>query len=236
MILDFVMEAKPLTPERQLLNLIEEPQGPRQAIKAELIKRKGLSFLSFGAWAGRFSFFNLKFKDWFKAAPSRRPDIKVINILLGFCALLLGGYFIFTFSAGVAGLKKGLSGLESGSGEAHPGGSSAVKASILRAAAYYLEKARGRDIFQMVRDEEPRSKIVSRSGPPSQRITELIKNLRLVGISWSADPDVMIEDTNTQRTFFLKKGQVIENINVKVEAVFKDKVVLSCDGEEAELR
>ena len=60
----------------------------------------------------------------------------------------------------------------------------------------------------MVRDEEPRSKIVSRANPPSQRITELIKNLRLVGISWSADPDVMIEDTNMQRTFFLKKARL----------------------------
>src|SRR3989338_4347464 len=77
---------------------------------------------------------------------------------------------------------------------------------------------------------------IPRAQAQTKRITELTKNLRLVGISWSADPDVMIEDTNMQRTFFLKKGQVMENINVKVEAVFKDKVVLSCDGEEAELR
>lgn len=230
------MEAKPLTPERQLLNLIEEPQGARQALKAELIKRKGLSFLSFGAWLGRFSFFNLKLKDWFKSGALRRPDIKFINVLLGFCALLLGGYLVFTFSGSMAGLKKGLSGLESGSGEVHPGSTSAVKASILKAASYYLERARGRDIFSMVRPEEPKAKGASRSNPPSQRITELIKNLRLVGISWSADPDVMIEDTNLQRTFFLKKGQVIENINVKLEAVFKDKVVLTYEGEEAELR
>ena len=181
-------------------------------------------------------FFNLKFKDWFKAAPARKAGHKGHKYPFGVLRAFAGRIFIFTFPAGVAGLKRPPSGLESGSGEAHPGGSSAVKASILKAAAYYLEKARGRDIFQMVRDEEPRSKTVSRANPPSQRITELIKNLRLVGISWSADPDVMIEDTNMQRTFFLKKGQIIENINVKVEAVFKDKVVLTCEGEEAELR
>ena len=69
MTLDLVMEAKPLTPERQLLNLIEEPQGPRQAIKAELIKRKGLSFLSFGAWAGRFSFLILSSKTGLRPLP-----------------------------------------------------------------------------------------------------------------------------------------------------------------------
>lgn len=230
------MEAKPLTPERQLLNLIEEPQGQKTVFKSELIKRKGLSLFSPGAWLGRVSFFNLKFKDWFKPGAFRKPDIKLVNSLLGLFAFLLGGYLIFAFSASSAALKKGLSGIETGSSEANRAGTSAVKASILKAASYYLEKARGRDIFQMVSDEEPRSKAVVRSGPVSQRITELTKNLRLVGISWSADPDVMIEDTNTQRTFFLKKGQIIESINVKVEAVFKDKVVLTYEGEEAELR
>jgi hypothetical protein len=55
-----------------------------------------------------------------------------------------------------------------------------------------------------------------------------------VGISWSDDPDVMIEDTKTQRTFFLKKGQMIDDI--KLEAVFKDKVILNYLGEEIELK
>ena len=236
MILDFVMEAKPLTPERQLLNLIEEPQGRKAAFKTEAIKRKGLSLLSFGAWLGRVSFFNLKFKGWFKAGSFRGLDIKSVNLFLGLCVFVLGGYFIFSFSSSARELKKGTAGLEVKPVEAHAGGTAAAKASILKAAAYYLEKARGRDIFKMVSDEEPRSRTIPRSQAETRRITELIKNLRLVGISWSADPDVMIEDTNMQRTFFLKKGQVMENINVKVEAVFKDKVVLSCDGEEAELR
>jgi type II secretory pathway component PulC len=56
-----------------------------------------------------------------------------------------------------------------------------------------------------------------------------------VGISWSADPDVMIEDGKTQRTIFLKKGQLVDN-EIRVEAVFKDKVILSYKGEEIELK
>jgi type II secretory pathway component PulC len=70
---------------------------------------------------------------------------------------------------------------------------------------------------------------------PSSRIIEATQNLKLVGISWSNDPDVMIEDTQNHRTLFLKKGRLINN-EIKVEAIFKDKVVLSYQGEEIELR
>ena len=45
----------------------------------------------------------------------------------------------------------------------------------------------------------------------------------------------MIEDSKTQRTFFLKKGQIIE-IDLVLKDVFKDKVILSYGGEEVELR
>ena len=69
----------------------------------------------------------------------------------------------------------------------------------------------------------------------ASRASEATKNLALVGISWSNDPDVMIEDTKDNRTFFLKKGQLIDN-QIKVEAIFKDHVVLSYGGEEVELR
>ena len=44
----------------------------------------------------------------------------------------------------------------------------------------------------------------------------------------------MIEDKQSVKTFFVKRGQMIGP--VKVEAIFKDKVVLSYEGEEIELR
>ena len=46
---------------------------------------------------------------------------------------------------------------------------------------------------------------------------------------------MIIEDKAIQKTYFVKRGQTVGN-NVKVEAVFKDKVVLSFDGQEFELR
>jgi hypothetical protein len=101
--------------------------------------------------------------------------------------------------------------------------------SLLKAETHYLEKARERNIFKIgMKGKDTKSKT------PSLRITEATQNLKLVGISWSDDPDVMIEDTKTQRTFFLKKGQMIDDI--KLEAVFKDKVILSYLEEEIELK
>jgi hypothetical protein len=101
--------------------------------------------------------------------------------------------------------------------------------SLLKAGTYYLEKARERNIFKIgMKGTDSKSKA------PSVRITEATQNLKLVGISWSDDPDVMIEDTKTGRTFFLKKGQMVDDI--KLVAVFKDKVILSYLGEEVELK
>ena len=68
----------------------------------------------------------------------------------------------------------------------------------------------------------------------SARILDATETLKLVGISWSNDPDAIIEDTKDTKTFFVKTGQKIGE--VKVQAIFKDKVVLSYQGEETELK
>ena len=62
----------------------------------------------------------------------------------------------------------------------------------------------------------------------SSRILDATESLKLVGISWSDNPDAIIEDTKDTKTFFVKIGQKIGD--VKVQAIFKDKVVLSYQG------
>ena len=44
----------------------------------------------------------------------------------------------------------------------------------------------------------------------------------------------MVEDTKSYKTFFVKRGDLIGE--VKVEAIFKDKIILSYEGDEVELR
>ena len=219
---------KPSTPEKDLLNLIEKPKG-KSPLQAAKIKYQGLSFISLGALRGRFSFFRNKFQGDFKSG-AFQFDIKGLNALLKLAALGLGIYFLTTVFTSTLNLRQDLK-LKIDAQDSADAKISTI-GSFLKAASYYLEKARSRDIFSMVA-ETPVD-----SGPkkgPSQKLLEIAQNYKLVGISWSNDPDVMIENTKTQNTFFLKKGQIVEN-DLKVKEVFKNKVILSLGNEEIELQ
>jgi len=68
--------------------------------------------------------------------------------------------------------------------------------------------------------------VASENGPnPS----ELAQDLRLVGIIWSANPEVMIEagkDPNNSRTYVLKKGDSFEKGQFKVKEVSRNSATL----------
>jgi len=104
----------------------------------------------------------------------------------------------------------------------------------LKESSYYLQKVSARDIFVEGKKVEP-----AKPAPIAQDAVtgtpQAIKDLTLVGISWSQDPDVIIEDIEHQRTFFVKRGQMVAD-SVKVEAIFKDRVVVLFEGVEYELK
>jgi hypothetical protein len=227
-------QEKPLTPERQLLNLIEGSASGKEKFNVEVIKHQSLSFFSIGAWIGRISFYKQGFAHWLKSGGFRQFDIKTLNKILGACIVVLLIYFISTLSVSVLNLKKIPDLIDQGTIHLKP----AVfkEPEVTKVVSYYLEKVRGRDIFKMGSKKTTDNSGAAASKGPSSRLTEAVQGLKLVGISWSNDPDVMIEDTKAQRTYFLKKGQVLDNLNLKIEAVFKDKIILSCEGEEIELR
>jgi hypothetical protein len=102
----------------------------------------------------------------------------------------------------------------------------------LKESSYYLQKVSSRDIFVEGK------KVEAKPLPPTPvdvGTAQVIKDLALVGISWSQDPDVIIEDIEHQRTFFVKRGQMVAD-SVKVEAIFKDRVVVLFEGVEYELK
>ncbi|MGE5279497.1 MAG: hypothetical protein ACM3L6_01965, partial [Deltaproteobacteria bacterium] len=101
----------------------------------------------------------------------------------------------------------------------------------------YLEMARSRDIFKI--GAVPRSENQAAPASPEDRGAKereeaILGKFHLVGISWSEDPDAMVENTAENKTYFVKRGHVIDG--VRVEAIYKDYVVLSLDGKEVELR
>ena len=69
---------------------------------------------------------------------------------------------------------------------------------------------------------------------PNEMIIEATKNLKLVGISWSNNPDALIEDTEALRSFIVRKGDMIGE--VKVDDILKDKVLLGFKGEQIEIK
>ncbi|MCK5581647.1 MAG: hypothetical protein KAJ18_10305 [Candidatus Omnitrophica bacterium] len=67
-------------------------------------------------------------------------------------------------------------------------------------------------------------------------ISEQVKNLKLVGISWLDTPETasaMIENTISGVTYFLRKGETLNN--VVVEGIYSESIIVSFQGEELEL-
>jgi len=207
--------------------LIEEPkaQGPARSVA---IKHLGLSLLSLSALKARFSFFKDRLKQSFKTGKFYYFNPKNMNIFLGLATVIMAVYFITNLLVSLVNLKKNLN-LEFKIAKSQHSIDSKVVSS-LKAVSYYLEKIRARDIFKMGSKKKEEEEIKA----PSSKIIGATQNLKLVGISWSNDPDAMIEDTKALKTFFVKRGQTIGE--VKVQAIFKDRVVLSYEGEELELR
>lgn len=226
-------QEKPLTPERQLLNLIEGASG-HSSLKTEAVKHRSLSLLSAQAWVSRISFLRQEAVKWLKGGSYRSIEIKSVNKILSFCVVILSVYFMINLYLCARNFSKAPD-FNFKIKQAKNPVSDIQEATVLRALTYYLDTIRARDIFTMGEKVQPDA-VKGPVKPSPSRVAEVTQSLRLVGISWSNDPDVMLEDTKAQKTYFLKKGQVLDSNNVKVEAIFKDKVILSFEGAEIELK
>jgi len=225
---------RPVTPEKQLLRLIEEHKAQKNTstVQVQALEYHHLSFLSLGAWLGRFSFF----KDWLQKRLHeirRQPfDIKIINQAAVVCVYILAGYFSFDFISSLAGLWK-IPNLEIISSEKIRPLSFRENSVLKTAASSYLEGVRGRDLFKIGQGTGMATENKEVKGPSPQAM-DASANLKLVGISWSSDPDAIVEDTKATRTFFVKVGNMIGE--GKVQAIFKDRVILRYGDQEIELK
>ncbi|MFH1189760.1 MAG: hypothetical protein V1682_03640 [Candidatus Omnitrophota bacterium] len=224
-----------VTPEKQLLNLIEDPKGTNTPARAHAIMHHGLSLFSLSAWKSRLSFLRGRLQKKFQLKDIRSIDVKVLNNLLGACVVIMAVYLAAGVSISLVNMNKAhrLGDEAIGKGEKYE--SPKETAIIKKAISYYLEKVGQRDIFKMGAKKAvaPAARKEAKAAP-SSAIIEATQDLKLVGISWSKDPDAMIEDTKLMRTYFVKRGGSIGDI--KVQAMFKNKVILSYGGEEIELR
>lgn len=95
--------------------------------------------------------------------------------------------------------------------------------------SYYQEEISKRNIFKSQGEGEK----VSQAAPAGLAFKELVKDLNLLGIVAGDNPQVIIEDRKMQKTFFLYKGDYVGEM--KVEAIYPDKVVLEFRGERISL-
>lgn len=95
--------------------------------------------------------------------------------------------------------------------------------------SYYQEEISKRNIFK----PQGEGKKVSQAAPAGPAFKELIKDLNLLGIVAGDNPQVIIEDRKVQKTYFLYKGDYVGEM--KVEAIYPEKVVLEFRGEKISL-
>lgn len=227
-------QERPVTPEKQLLKLIEVPKSGGN-IESRAIRRRGLSYLSIGAWKGRISFFKDKLTHGFGGAGVSRIELSVLNKALYAVISLLIFYSAINLVRSAVDLKT-MPGLRVKMQNGVKSIAVLQGLSALKESGYYLEKVRRKDIFKMGPKEAIQQQQAARAPAKTAtlKIIDATQHLKLVGISWSRDPDAIIEDTKAMRTFFVKRGHMLGD--VRVEAILKDKVVLSYGGEETELK
>lgn len=222
---------KPLTPEKQLLNIIEDPK--QQMLRVEATKRQGISWFSFGALRGRLSFFkSFSFKKWssFRQLSSTSVGIRQINLLLKFMIVFLAVYLGYTVFVMAVELKNASNLIFEYDKSLVP---APEVVSPLKSLAYYSEKVASRDLFNPATTseaKEPEEKTIDVQPQENQ-----IKKYSLVGIAWSDNPEAMIEDKEGKKTHFVRRGQMIDD-DIKVIAIFKDAVILTKGDKEYELR
>ena len=214
------------TPEEQLLNLIEDTEGP-STLGLKRKKASPFSFISFGALSSTLARLRLTLKDWFIQLKGGidEPNLKVWNKALVVAAVILFIYLSADFMLRRLDLKqftKKVSAQKARNFEQN------VTPEV-RPFLYYLEMVQRRDIFAPIR-------LKSAENPQEETkkaLATLIKDLRLVGISWGSDPEVIIEDTKANKTYFLRAGDPINSF--KIDTILKDKVILESEGEKMEL-
>ncbi|MFC1704444.1 hypothetical protein ACFL1E_06690 [Candidatus Omnitrophota bacterium] len=215
------------TAERELLKVIEGTEG-----KSKFVKKLKVSPNAdpFALVSSRLSFFVNKVKTG-SSSGVLSPSLGQLNKLITGVILLFIVWYFLVLANGAIRLQHiprfTISSLKS------TAGSSDGVILPLKDYHYYKDVLLGRNIFNPVEKKE----IKKPTDIVSPRIDSMIKDFKIVGISWAEDTKdryVMIEDTKAQLTYYLQEGDKISNL--KIKSIFEDKAVLSYNEEEVELR
>lgn len=193
------------TSDEKLLKLIEGAATLKPGQKAG-IKQKDKGKKSF------FARVNLKF---FRA----RFNLYNLNRGLYIVSALLTLFFFYTLISGVRLINAGLIFTPQ---EASPTISKLITKTENRflSRQEYLSEVGKRNMFL------PLEQKTTAQEESAKNIAELVKDLKLVGIIWSSNPEAMIENTKEKRTYLLKKEDTFGELPYKVKDISRNSVVL----------
>jgi type II secretory pathway component PulC len=220
------------SPEKQLLRLIEESKKEPNLVSKAKVSRQKRGLFSFDVWQARLLFLKEKiFQKKRDFSFAQGFEIKWVNSILEFSLFFLGFYLVSSVFYAFNNLKK-IPIINPSVAQTTFKQIDFLEGSILKkSSSYYVEKVGQRDIFNIEQKKSTSTTVVRQVTEATQ---EAVKNLKLVGISWSENPDAMIEDSRAMRTFFVKRGQMLGEF--KVKAIYKDRVILEYNNEEIELK
>ncbi len=214
------------TPEEQLLNLIEDGEGP-STLSLKRKKASPFTSINLSALSAILARLKISIKDWLIQLKGGidEPNLKAWNKVLAVAAVILFVYLTADFTLRRLDITQFTKKVSAAKGRSFQEN---VTADI-KPFLYYLEMVQRRDIFTTV-------KLMSAENPADEAkktMAALVKDLKLVGISWGAEPEVIIEDTKDGKTYFLKTGESVGQF--KIDLISKDKVTLDLNGQKADL-
>jgi type II secretory pathway component PulC len=206
-----------MTPEEKLLRIIESPgEAPRNLPRARMdIHASGLFLKTWLAHSrGRFK---------------KTITLKAVNQAIVALCVLTSLYLIFDFWMGMPNSSM-IQRLEKAAKKANVGN---ISIEALNPLSLYLNEATQHNIFSLAEPAAPEVPV-----PAQPAVSETLKNMvqtfRVVGIIWSDVPQVIIEDSKEGRTYSLNRGSMLKDVRVK--EILRDRVILSYDNQEIELR
>lgn len=209
------MEQPQLTPEEKLLRIIESPPQSVHRMRSG----RGLADFKFS-----FKILKAEYAKKFQAF----LNLKSANVFLTVLAVITTVFLVFDFWAGLPRTSAFVH-LEE---LAKRQGIGDLSIEHLDPLSIYVQEITQRNIFAL---PPPVKKQASEETPASDLIVKSLKeNLRLVGIIWSEAPQAIIEDAKEARTYLLNRGGKVKDARIK--EILKDRVILSYDNQEIELK
>lgn len=235
-----MVQNKP-TPEEQLLKLIEggaaNPAKPSDAAvkggEKPASKKPSLQ-ANFKKIAGVFNYFQRFQKNQHATSGPYKLEVKTVNRALIFLVVMSVLYLIIDFVVFQPDQSKILA--QVSTSDAVFPLMNTIPEKISEDIAVYKGAVQKRNPFlppQVSGIASPADSGSASATVVSGSLSEKLQGLKLVGISFGESPLAMIEEVATGRTFFVRKDQEVKGM--KVQAISKEKVTLSSEGQEGDL-